>query len=202
MAPTFIPGSSSTPYGKDTLVIGQKSGNIYAMSAQSGYFFWSTAASPDGIAGGSSWGIAVDDSQVYFTAINSNYAAWQVQPTNQTINRSAYGAASLSSGRIVWETPAPLENVAYSPPSVVGDLVIVGRTGPDPTGNGSYDTGKGGLVGIEKRTGKIVLDHELDTNFHGGIAMTGSNIFFGSGYASFAPPTSPGTFYVMSVNSY
>jgi hypothetical protein len=84
----------------------------------------------------------------------------------------------------------------------VGDLVLVGRTGPDPTGNGSYDSGKGGLVGIEKRTGRIVLDHELDTNFHGGIAVQDSNIFFGSGYASFAPPTSPGTFYVMSVDSY
>jgi outer membrane protein assembly factor BamB len=96
MAPTFVPGSPYTPYGKDTLVIGQKSGNLYAMSAQSGYFFWSTAASPDGIAGGSSWGIAVDDNQVYFTAINSNYANWQLLPLNQTINRSAYGAASLA----------------------------------------------------------------------------------------------------------
>jgi hypothetical protein len=28
MAPSFVPGSRSTPYGKDTLVVGQKNGNL------------------------------------------------------------------------------------------------------------------------------------------------------------------------------
>jgi outer membrane protein assembly factor BamB len=36
MAPTFVPGSSSTPYGKDTLIVGQKSGELWALSAQAG----------------------------------------------------------------------------------------------------------------------------------------------------------------------
>jgi len=81
MASIFVPGSPSTPYWKDTVVVGQNNGIIYAMSAQAGYSFWSTLTSPDGHAGGLSWGIAVDDSQAYFTAINSGYVNWQLQPS-------------------------------------------------------------------------------------------------------------------------
>lgn len=59
MAPSFVPASKSTPFGKDTLVVGQKNGNLYAISAQTGKLFWATATSPDGDGGGLIWGIAV-----------------------------------------------------------------------------------------------------------------------------------------------
>ena len=59
MAPSFVPGSEYTPSGEDTLVVGQKNGNLYAVSAQTGKLFWATATSPDGDEGGLIWGIAV-----------------------------------------------------------------------------------------------------------------------------------------------
>ncbi|KAE9371610.1 Quino protein alcohol dehydrogenase-like protein [Stipitochalara longipes BDJ] len=101
MAPTFVPGSSSTPHGKDTLVIGQKNGNLYAMSAQAGTIFWATVTSPGGLGGGLSWGVAVDDSRVYFVATNSGEENFKMQPSNEMTNRSAYGAASLLTGALL-----------------------------------------------------------------------------------------------------
>jgi hypothetical protein len=50
--PTFIPCSASTPDGHDTLVLGQKSGNLYALSAQAGTVLRATPTGPDGIFGG------------------------------------------------------------------------------------------------------------------------------------------------------
>ena len=59
MAPSFVPASESTPFGEDTLVVGQKNGILYAIGAQTGELFWATATSPDGDLGGLIWGIAV-----------------------------------------------------------------------------------------------------------------------------------------------
>ncbi|KAN0099257.1 Quino protein alcohol dehydrogenase-like protein [Hyaloscypha variabilis] len=200
LAPTFVPGSPSTPYGKNTLVLGQKSGNLYAMSAQAGTVFWITVTSPDGIGGGLSWGVAVDDARVYFTAINSAEVNWKLQPSNQVTNRSAYGAASLLTGALLWEVPVPGNGVAYGPPGVVGDLVIVAKTGTDPNGTANYDATQGALVAIEKATGVVVLDHGLNTNFHGGVAIEGEYVFFGTGYSGFTPPgVIPGAINVMII---
>ncbi|ORY04447.1 quinon protein alcohol dehydrogenase-like superfamily [Clohesyomyces aquaticus] len=161
MAPTFVPGSASTPYRKDVVVVGQKSGILYAFSAQAGQLFWSTATGPGGLGGGLSWGIAVDDTRVYFTQINTQEVDWQIQPSNLTINRSAYGAVSLASGDILWETASPAAGT----------------------------------------TGEIVLDHTLDTTFHGGIAVQDRYVLFGLGYSGFQPKALvPGSFNVMKMS--
>lgn len=62
MAPSFVPASEHTPFGEDALVVGQKNGNVYALSAQTGELFWATATSPDGNEGGLIWGLAVGTS--------------------------------------------------------------------------------------------------------------------------------------------
>ena len=59
MAPSYVPASEYTPYGKDTLVVGQKNGNLYAICAQTGELFWATVTCPGSMEGGLMWGIAV-----------------------------------------------------------------------------------------------------------------------------------------------
>ena len=197
MAPAFVAGGPGTPYGKDTVVVGQKNGNLYALSAQAGRVFWSTATSPDGGDGGLSWGVAVDSSQVYFTAINFNQVPWILEPSGQTISDSAFGAASLSNGKLIWETQVlPNTSVALVPPTVVGDVVLVGRTGvsiPDAfVGTG------GSLYVLDKSTGAVIQELELDANFHGGIAVQDQYIMFGTGYqTTFANKT--GSLYILTV---
>ena len=99
MAPAFVLGSSAkTPGGNDTVFIGQKNGNLYAISAVDGSISWATSTSPDGVAGGLSWGIAVDSSRVYFTAINVGQLPFKILPSKKTIHNSAWGAANLADG--------------------------------------------------------------------------------------------------------
>ena len=197
MAPTFVP----TPgRGVDKVVVGRKNGDILALSADGGHVLWLTSTSPKGITGGLSWGIAVDDRRAYFTAINSDYKTWNLQPSGQSANRSAYGAVSLANGEILWETAVPRNGVSLGPPTVVGDIVLVARTGQDPDGTASYDQSQGGLVALNKATGAVLVDKELSTNFHGGVAIVGKYIMFGTGYSGFgAPALVPGVFHVMQV---
>ncbi|KAL8889433.1 MAG: hypothetical protein Q9192_006019, partial [Flavoplaca navasiana] len=61
MAPTFVPGFNATPSKEDTLIVGQKNGNLYALSASNGELFWASATSPSGQTGGLIWAIAVDE---------------------------------------------------------------------------------------------------------------------------------------------
>lgn len=196
MAPTFVAGS----HGDDRLVVGRKSGDLYAISAADGHILWTAAVDPNGITGGISWGISVDNSRVYFSAINSGYKTWQLQPSGQVVNRSAYGAVSLFDGVILWETAVPLNGIALGPPTVVGDLVLVARTGQDPDGTAAYDQSQGGLVALDKATGSVIMDLTLSTNFHGGVAIEGRYILFGTGYSGFGSAALvPGVFHVMRI---
>ncbi|KAK4215502.1 Quino protein alcohol dehydrogenase-like protein [Rhypophila decipiens] len=196
MAPTFVPGQN------DKLVIGRKNGDIYALSPRDGRVLWATSTGPKGITGGLSWGIAADDSRAYFTAINSDYKTWKLQPSGRAVNRSAYGAVSLVNGRILWETSVPRNGISLGPPTVVGDVVLVARTGQDPNGTASYDQSQGGLVALNKMTGQVIMDRGLGTNFHGGIAILGRYAMFGTGYSGFgAPALVPGVFHVMRAGS-
>jgi outer membrane protein assembly factor BamB len=198
MAPTFVPGSQPTPYGKDTLVVGQKSGKLYAISAQAGGPFWATATSPVGGFRGLSWEFAVDDSRIYFTAINSREEAWQLGPSGRTITRSAYEAASLLNGSLLWEPGTPLNGVAYGQSPVVGDVLLVARTGFNPNQTLTYDSTNGSLIALQKATGSILTTIGLSSNFHGGIAVQGQAIMFRTGYSP-STPEPPGAFEVMRV---
>ena len=196
MAPTFVPGSAGTPYGKDTVVVGQKNGNLYTLSAQAGRLFWSTITSPDGAAGGLIWGIAVDDTQVYFTAVNFNGVAWQLQPSNRTIRNSAFGSASLANGTLLWETQSlPTTSLSLVPPSVVNDVVFVGRTGNNISD--SFVGTHGALFALDKYTGVLIRDFALDANFHGAVAIQDRYVMFGTGYQTYTKGN--GSFYVLSV---
>ncbi|KAK9481461.1 hypothetical protein V1527DRAFT_147759, partial [Lipomyces starkeyi] len=117
--------------------------------------------------GGLSWGIAVDDRQVYFTAINAFQATWKLQPLNVTIHNSAYGAAKLADGSLLWETQTPQDSLALSPPSVVNDIVVVGRNGSTGTSTGVY----GGLLVLAKTTGKAIVEFDLNNYLYGGVAI-------------------------------
>ena len=191
MAPSFIPGSASTPSGVDTIVIGQKNGNLYGLSAEAGKLFWATATSPDGTEGGLIWGVAVDASAVYYTAVNSNRVPWKLQNGTELSN-GAFGAASLATGEILWDTAVPRNSRSFAIPSVVNDVVLVGTSGPYVR-LGTYN-GPGSLVALDKHTGEIIKETMLDNYFQGGIAVVQDNVLFGTGYSE--TNTNKGSFIV------
>lgn len=194
MAPSFVPGSKYNPEGKDIVVVGQKNGNLYAMSAQAGRVLWSVATSPGSVGGGLSWGLATDDSRAYFTAINNFMAPFTLKPSGMAWNHSAYGAASLEDGSILWEVPAPDNGQSTGMPTIVGDLVLFPRSGD------ALNTGNGSLVALKKDTGALVKTWPVTGIMKGGIAVVGNTVMFGTGYGNvFGAGEHDGSFYAMSL---
>lgn len=193
MAPSFVSGQSAkTPHKRDVVVTGQKSGNLYAHDAATGEIFWTTLTSPDsGANGGLSWGVAVDAQQVYFTALNSGAKWWTLEPSGQRINNSAFGAVSLANGSFMWETPVPAGLLSNAPPTVAGDVVLVGATGdvaiPGQTGS---------VVFLNKYSGQVISEVPVNAIEYGGIAVQDEYVMFGSGYKGWA---GKGSFYVYTV---
>ncbi|KAI4158648.1 MAG: hypothetical protein L6R39_000503 [Caloplaca ligustica] len=194
MAPSFVPRSAETPFSEDTIIIGQKNGNLYALSADAGKIFWALATSPDGLVGGLIWGVAVDSSAVYYTAANTLRKPWQLQD-GTNLSNSAFGAASLSTGKILWETRAPRNETTLVAPTVANDLVLTGTAGLP---SGYFGTrGNGSLIALNKRTGVIVRETMLESFFQGGIAVVHDYVMFGTGYSG----TPRGAFNVWKVTN-
>ncbi|KAK3938529.1 Quino protein alcohol dehydrogenase-like protein [Diplogelasinospora grovesii] len=186
MAPALVLGGGKR--NKDVVVVGQKNGNLYSLSADTGEIEWASAVGPGGTSGGLSWGVSVDNSgRVYFVEVNYNNVAWSPKNATENITNSAYGAASLSSGKVLWEVPVAGNFSSAVPPATVGDLVITGRA--------SATTLQASVVAVRKSTGEVVLDFPVDTYFQSGISVMGKYILFGTGYHGVLN----GSFYVLSV---
>jgi outer membrane protein assembly factor BamB len=196
MAPTFVKGSSRTPYGLDVLVAGEKSGKLWSLDASTGMVLWSKQTSPGGTEGGLSWGIAVDDTAVYFTAINNLQAPWALS-NGTIITTTGFGAASLLDGSIIWTVQAP-DNLASSvPPTVVNDVLAIGTTGSRTMPG--FPTAPGTFVVLEKESGGLLRNEYLDGLFHGGVTAVGDYLMFGTGYYSSLYPPLAGSFYVYKI---
>ncbi|KAJ4301325.1 hypothetical protein N0V90_003417 [Kalmusia sp. IMI 367209] len=186
MAPTFVLGSEYTPGRKDVVVAGQKSGNLYAFSAQTGTVQWAVAAAPGGLEGGLSWGVAIDSQTVYYTAINSNRVNFTL-PDNSTITNSAFGAVNLKDGSTKWITAAPRNTSSTVIPVVVNDVVLTGVTG-NWSAESFFTEAPGSFIALNKNTGEIIRETILDDFFHAGIAVVKDYVLFGTGYGGLEPP--------------
>ncbi|KAB5539218.1 quinon protein alcohol dehydrogenase-like superfamily [Coniochaeta sp. 2T2.1] len=189
MAPAFVPRGGNG--GRDVIVVGQKNGILYSISAEKGAVEWATVVGLGATSGGLSWGVAVDGKNVYFIAINPDRKAWRPLPANDTvIANSAYGSVSLRTGAVIWETPVANNMSSTTPPTAVGDLVLTARSSLLAVGV----TLSSGLVAVKRSTGEILFDFPLDTYSQAGISVYDKYVFVGSGYHALIP----GSFYVLS----
>ncbi|KAJ9149185.1 Quino protein alcohol dehydrogenase-like protein [Coniochaeta hoffmannii] len=192
MAPSFVPAKGQN--GVDVVTVGQKSGYLYGLAADTGEVRWATLTSPGGSTGGLSWGVAVDDRRIYFTGINSANKNWTLQPRSSIVaNNSVWGAASVADGKLFWETQVSERMMSYTPPTVVGDVVLVGRVKPI----GPISSGDGPLVVLDKETGRVLLEYPLNGTLRGGFAVQDRYILFGTGYKG-----SDGFLYVLKVSDH
>jgi outer membrane protein assembly factor BamB len=184
MAPTFMPsGRQFTPQGRDIVTLGQKSGVLYALAADTGAVLWSVLTSPGDALAGLSWGVAADDRTVYYTGVNGGQQEWVLQPGNTTaVNNSLIGAASARDGRLLWQVAIPRGEWSVVIPAVVGDLLLTGATGPYGVPAGFPGNGSGTLMALRKQTGEVVWSYELEGNFQSAIAVQGEYVFLGTGY--------------------
>jgi outer membrane protein assembly factor BamB len=111
----------------------------------------------------------------YVVATNYGMSQWTLVDGTQITN-GAFGAINLQTGAPIWQTAMPDLLVSNVSPSIVGDLMIAG-TGYD--NNGLVG---GSLIAMNKKTGEILMNYQLDVVFHGAISFANEYMFVSDGY--------------------
>jgi polyvinyl alcohol dehydrogenase (cytochrome) len=131
------------------VLIGQQSGQIWALDASTGRIIWQRKVSPGGFNGGFQWSSAVDNTNIYASSANSNHQAWHLKrPAKDSYNQTTGGfwsALFLNTGNIRWQTTGPEINHEINENH--GELTVVG----DAVFAGSYT---GFLRGFDVRNGR------------------------------------------------
>ncbi|HVY88626.1 MAG TPA: PQQ-binding-like beta-propeller repeat protein [Hyphomonadaceae bacterium] len=168
--------------GKDVLMAGQKSGQVYGVNPDDGSILWQTRFGKGSALGGVEWGMAADNERVY-VAINQGGAP-------------GLYAVNIANGETVWQalavTPAKCSfksvrcgNGYSAPPSIVNGVVYA----PNQDGH---------IRAFDAKTGSQLWDYDAGAqtfetvngvkdqhggNFDGsGIAFAGDMAFTMSGY--------------------
>ncbi len=113
------------PSGKQILLAGQKSSEVYGLDPDTGKVLWETKLGTGGALGGIEWGMAADNRRLYVSNSDSGRPA----PANPSVS-----ALDPATGKVIWQTKAPRVpcnlarcNVAQSaPPTVIPGVVFAG----------------------------------------------------------------------------
>jgi polyvinyl alcohol dehydrogenase (cytochrome) len=157
--------------GKQRLIAGQKSGNIFALDPDNGgRLLWRTKIGRGGIAGGVHWGLAARGEVIYApvsdTVIKPEDAA---QPGSPGLH-----ALDVTTGRTIWFTPAPDACAPARKPACDRGLSAPPTSIPGVVFAGSYD---GHLRAYDERSGRVIWDFDTARDFPvlgGGMGRGGS----------------------------
>jgi polyvinyl alcohol dehydrogenase (cytochrome) len=156
--------------GRDVLIAGSKDAMVYALDPDArGKVLWETRVGRGGDIGGIMSGMAADDRVAYVPVTDINFLSNE--------SDGALNAVDLATGKRIWRTPVPRDgcngketctNGIYSPPAVVGDVVIVGAM-------------DGVLRGYDKKTGRQIWSFDAAREFDGVNGFKGRGGGFGMG---------------------
>jgi polyvinyl alcohol dehydrogenase (cytochrome) len=108
---------------KQILVAGQKSGSVYGVDPDTGRTLWKTAVGAGSPLGGIEWGIGADSKYVFvpnsdigeiFNEIAAAAGAPSPTPENAVAGKPGLFALDPFTGKIVWNTPAPIAPCHYA----------------------------------------------------------------------------------------
>jgi polyvinyl alcohol dehydrogenase (cytochrome) len=127
MAPIIL----RKPSGKDMLLAGQKSGEVYALEPSTGKLIWKTRIGKGGALGGIHWGMATDGARLYAANADNPLALDQHDSTNHAA--AGLFALDVETGKKLWYTASPpcteekgCMAVNSAAPTVVPGLVFAG----------------------------------------------------------------------------
>jgi polyvinyl alcohol dehydrogenase (cytochrome) len=194
---------SSLPNGRRVLVVGQKSGIVYALDPdREGKLLWQVRLAEGGTLGGVQWGPAADDDKLYVAVsdvrmtrklVTAN-GATQMQRTLRPDKGGGMFALRLSSGEKIWYAPPAAvcaKRTNCSPAQSAAVSVI-----PGTVFSGSLD---GHLRAYSSKDGRVLWDYDTVRDFttingvaaHGGSldgpgpTIAGRIVYTNSGYARF-----------------
>ncbi|HEV7690739.1 MAG TPA: PQQ-binding-like beta-propeller repeat protein [Hyphomonadaceae bacterium] len=170
------------PNGKDILLAGQKSGQVYGVNPDDGAVLWQQRFGRGGALGGVEWGMAADDEHVY-AAVNQGGGAG-IYAMNLADGSLAWQQRGVSPAKCSFKS-ARCGNGYSAPPSVANGVVYA----PNQDGH---------IRAFEAKTGKPLWDYDAGAetyetvngvkdqhggNFDGsGLAFAGDMAFAMSGY--------------------
>jgi polyvinyl alcohol dehydrogenase (cytochrome) len=184
------PGQASQLNRKCALILGQKSGLIYAVDPDAdGKLLWHARAGVGGLLGGVQWGPATDGTNIYVAVSDLAFQGRGPDPAKG----GGITAYRLSDGLQIWKTPPPGcgDRRPCSPAQSQAVTSI-----PGAVFSGSID---GHLRAYATADGKIIWDFDTARDFDavnnvpahggsldvGGPIVAGGMVFVVSGYAGF-----------------
>jgi polyvinyl alcohol dehydrogenase (cytochrome) len=183
------------PGGKrrDLVGAGQKSGQYWALDADTGAVVWVTQTGPGGTAGGLQWGSAVDGTRIYTANANSDGKSWELVQngvgTGVTTRQGIWSALDAATGKILWQTVPPNGGGASGPATTANGVVY--GCALDPVGH---------MVAMNAATGSIVWDYASGGSCLSGGAISQGTVYWGSGYSNFGFGTPNNKLYAFSLN--
>ncbi|KAL3697163.1 hypothetical protein R1sor_011239 [Riccia sorocarpa] len=152
-----IPSNNSYhgKHGRDILVVGQKSGIVWALDRQAGDIVWETQAGPGGSSGGSIWGITTDGQRVFTNIVNAQKKNFTLVPSTKVINTGGWVGLNASSGQILWSTAAGFNNA----PLTHANRVVFGGS-------------ESGMVILDAQSGQILRSIPTNGSVYGGPSVS------------------------------
>jgi polyvinyl alcohol dehydrogenase (cytochrome) len=195
---------------KQILIAGQKSGVVYGVDPDTGRTLWKTAVGAGSPLGGIEWGIGADSKYVFvpnsdigeiFNEMARAGGASSPAPENATPGKPGLFALDPFTGKIVWNTPAPIAPCHYagdrSKDYTKGACVRAQSAAPGimpgVVFSGTLD---GWFRGYDAATGKIVW--EFSTTAQTYNTVNGNAAQPGGGIDGMGPTIAGGMVYTMS----
>ncbi|WP_028785649.1 PQQ-binding-like beta-propeller repeat protein [Terracoccus sp. 273MFTsu3.1] len=169
-APNLYTVKDATGRSVDVVGAGQKSGQYWALRADSGALIWRTQAGPGGTAGGLQWGSAVDGKRVYTANANSNAVPWG--PSGLTTG--VWSGLDAVTGALVWETRPPNGGSTSGPVTTANGVVF-----------GCSLDAQGHMYALNAVTGAVLWTFASGGSCLSGAAISNGTVYWGSGYSNF-----------------
>ena len=195
---------------KQILVAGQKSGMVYGVDPDTGHTLWKTAVGAGSPLGGIEWGIGADSKYVFvpnsdigeiFNEIARAAGAPSPAPENAAPGKPGLFALEPFTGKIVWNTPAPVapchyagdRSKDYTKGACVRAQSAAPAVMPGIVFSGTLD---GWFRAYDTASGKIVWEFSTTAQTYASVNGNGSQP--GGGIDGMGPTIAGGMLYTMS----
>lgn len=143
--------------GRDVLIGGQKSGDVFALNPDDGTLLWNRKIGRGGFAGGVHWGMAAMADVIYAPNADTVFTGRFKGP-----RKPGLFAVHARDGEVLWHTPAPEVCAEADKPACDPGLSAAVTAIPDVVFAGAFD---GRLRAYEAATGEILWDFNTHGEF-------------------------------------
>jgi polyvinyl alcohol dehydrogenase (cytochrome) len=188
---------AQTSKGKDLVIGGQKSGEVWAVDADTGKVVWNQPFGTGSPLGGIHWGIAFDGKRVY-APINRPYGS---RTETETSQKPGLHAVNIDTGEVAWTFVAEPDCSGDRQARVRGCNSAIGMSGAPTVVDGAVIEGSldGFLRVLDASTGAVLFKFDTAREFetlngvkgNGGaidsasIVAANGHLFVTSGYGMF-----------------